>query len=103
MLYQALVKIANKMPDKVAVSGEVRSLTFGALLNEVRQIARQLQILGIKPGQTILLGVPPSPDFYSFFYAACALGATPACTRGDSTISYPVSRFTSTLLNSEAR
>jgi long-chain acyl-CoA synthetase len=76
MLYQALVKIAQKRPDKVAVTGEARSLTFGAMLGEVREIARQLQILGIEPGQTILLGVPPSPDFYSFFYAACALGAT---------------------------
>lgn len=76
MLYQALLKIAKKIPDKVAVSGEVRSLTFGALLNEARQIARQLQSLGVKTGDTILLGVPPSPDFYSFFYAACALGAT---------------------------
>src|SRR5262245_23928879 len=74
MLYRALVKIAKKHPDKIAVAGDLRSLTFRQLLAEVRFTARHLQDLGLKPEQSVLVGIPPSPDFYIFFYAACALG-----------------------------
>jgi len=76
MLYRALVKMAEKQPDKVAVAGDVRSLTFRQLLGEVRDTAKHLQVLGLKAEEAVLVGIPPSPDFYVFFYAACALGAT---------------------------
>ena len=76
MLYQALVEKAEKHPAKVAVAGADRSLSFKQLLVEVRRTAAALQRLGLRAEQPILVGVPPAPDFYVIFYAACALGAT---------------------------
>jgi long-chain acyl-CoA synthetase len=76
MLYRALVARAAKHPGKIAVAGETRSLSFKQLLSEVRRTAAALQRLGLKAEQPVLVGVPPSPDFYVIFYAACALGAT---------------------------
>jgi long-chain acyl-CoA synthetase len=76
MLYRALTRITAKRADKIAVVDERRSLTFARLLHEVESAAPSLQALGVKAGDSILLGVPPSADFYIFFYAACALGAT---------------------------
>jgi long-chain acyl-CoA synthetase len=76
MLYQALVERAEKHPARIAVGGETRSLSFKQLLVEVRRTAAALQRLGLKAEQPILVGVPPSPDFYVIFYAAAALGAT---------------------------
>lgn len=76
MLYRALVEKAEKHPGKIAVAGEARSLSFKQLLVEVRRTAAALQRLGLRAEQPILVGVPPSPDFYVIFYAACTLGAT---------------------------
>jgi len=76
MLYQALAKMAERRPEKTAVSDDARSITFGQLLAEVRAAAGHLRSLGLKAEEPILVGIPPSVDFYVFFYAACALGAT---------------------------
>lgn len=75
MLYRALVNRAAKQPNEIAVSGETSSLTFAQLLAEVRRAAAALQQMGLRAGDAILVGVPPSPDFYVIFYAACAVGA----------------------------
>ena len=75
MLYRALVERAAKQPKKIAVSGETSSLTFGQLLAQVRRAAAALQSTGLRAGDPVLIGVPPSPDFYVIFYAAGALGA----------------------------
>ncbi len=76
MLYAALLHQAKKTPDKTAVVGERRSLTFAQLRREVDAIAAYLQQLGIGIEERLLVGIPPSPEFYAFFYAAAALGAT---------------------------
>ncbi|MGH7855100.1 MAG: class I adenylate-forming enzyme family protein [Candidatus Binatia bacterium] len=76
MLYQALVERAERHPSKIAVTGQTRSVSFKQLLVEVRRTAAALRRLGVRAEQPILVGVPPSPDFYVIFYAACALGAT---------------------------
>ena len=76
MLYRALARMAEARASKVAVIGERRALTFAQLLDEVNRTAGFLQRLDLKAGDPLLLGVPPSPDFYVFFYAACALGAS---------------------------
>ncbi|HEY7218310.1 MAG TPA: class I adenylate-forming enzyme family protein [Candidatus Binatia bacterium] len=76
MLYAALVHQAKKSPDKTAVVGERRSLTFAQLRRAVDAIAAYLQQLGVGVEDRLLVGIPPSPEFYTFFYAAAALGAT---------------------------
>ncbi len=76
MLYRALTQQAKKHPEKIAVAGEQKTLSFVQLLNEVDRVASSLHQFNLKAGDPIILGVPPSPDFYVFFYAACALGLT---------------------------
>jgi len=74
MLYRLLVKQAKTYGKKIAVAGEERSLTFKQLLEEVTAIAAYFQACGARIGDPIILGLPPSPEFYVAFYAAAAVG-----------------------------
>ena len=75
MLYRALVDRAAKQPNDIAVSSETSSLTFRQLLSQVRRAAGGLTKIGLRAGAPVLVGVPPSTDFYVIFYALCAHGA----------------------------
>ncbi len=74
MLYRALVGQSKKNPKKVAVVGERRSLTYGELLKQVHAAAVYLRKRGFRAGDHLILGIPPSPEFYTLFYAAATLG-----------------------------
>jgi long-chain acyl-CoA synthetase len=74
MLYSVLRQRAKDFPDKIAVAGEYRSFTFRTLLREVTTTISYLTKLKMKPGDFLLLGIPPSPEYYSVFYAAAAIG-----------------------------
>jgi long-chain acyl-CoA synthetase len=74
MLYRLLTKQARRYGAKIAVAGEARSLTFRELLSEARAAAAAFQARGCKVGDSIILGLPPCPEFYVVFYAAAALG-----------------------------
>lgn len=74
MLYRALEHQAKKHPRKLAVIGERRSLTFKQLWQEATELALHLRKAGLKRGDAIAVGIPPSPDFYVLFYGAAALG-----------------------------
>ncbi len=74
MLYQLLTKQAKRYGEKIAIAGQERSLTFNQLLEETNATAAHFQSRGAKPGDPIVLGMPPSPEFYVAFYAAAALG-----------------------------
>jgi len=74
MLFDLLAKRANEQPNNVAVMGERSSLTYAALFREAGQFAGYLETLGLKSGDALLVGMPPSPDFSVAFYGACALG-----------------------------
>lgn len=76
MLYNVLQQQQRQYPDKIAVVGERRSLSYSELLAEVDNAALFLQSLGHAPGDAIVLGIPPSPEFFAAFYAAASLGLT---------------------------
>ena len=76
MIYRVLRRQAKSRPEQIAIVGERRSLSYAQLLKEVEACAVFLQHLHLKPEDPILLGIPPSPEFYVVFYAACAIGAT---------------------------
>lgn len=76
MLYRVLQRQAKRFPQKIAVSGEQRSFTYAELLRETNRHAEHLRSLKIGADARVIVGIPPSPDFYSFFYAAAAVGAT---------------------------
>lgn len=76
MLYRALQKRAEEFPNRTAVAGEERALSFAQLFDQATSAARLLRQRNLAPEDRIVVGMPPSPDFYAIFYAACALGAT---------------------------
>jgi len=76
MIYRQLKRWAVKDPERVIVVGERRSLTYRQLLEEVDACAAYFQSLDIAAQTPILIGVPPAPEFYVAFLAACAIGAT---------------------------
>ena len=76
MLYRVLQRQAKRFPHKVAVSGEKRFLTYAELLRETDKHAAHLQSFRFPGGARLILGIPPSPDFHAFFFAAAAVGAT---------------------------
>lgn len=74
MLYQLLAERAAQYPNKKAVVGETRALTYAELHAEAEKIAGYLQSLGLQAGQSIVLGMPPSPEFHAVLFGAAALG-----------------------------
>ena len=84
MLYRLLQKQARRYADKAAVVGEERTLSYRELLREVDLAAVHFHSLGLRIGDSMLLALPPCPEFYVVFYAACALGfkVTPVLPSG---------------------
>jgi acyl-coenzyme A synthetase/AMP-(fatty) acid ligase len=74
MFYQALINRSKKQPRKIAVAGELRSLTYKQLFNEARQAALYLREFKNGGIDRLIVGIPPSPEFYVLFYAAAAIG-----------------------------
>ena len=76
VVYRLLKRQTRRYGNKTVIIGEHRSLSYRQLLREVDQAAIYLQSLNVGPGAIVLLGMPPSPEFYVVFYAAAALGST---------------------------
>ena len=74
MIYQLLESRAKAFGQMTAVCGEHRHLTYRQLYRAAAGTAEYLHSLGAKEGDPIIIGAPPSPDFYVCFYAAAALG-----------------------------
>lgn len=74
MLFQLLKNRAKRYSQQVAVVDERRSVTFAQLFEETSATAIHFQAQGIDPGDAILLGVPPSIEFFAAFYASAAVG-----------------------------
>lgn len=74
MLYQLLGRQVQVRGDNIAVVGERRQLTFSQLFEESSAAAAFFQSCGLRVGDAVMIGVPPSPEFYVLFYAAAAAG-----------------------------
>jgi long-chain acyl-CoA synthetase len=74
MLYNLLARQAKLYADKTAIVDEFRTISFAQLFEKASATASYLQAEGYGAGESILIGVPPSIDFYIAFYAAAALG-----------------------------
>jgi long-chain acyl-CoA synthetase len=90
MLYRALENIANRHRDHVAIVGTHAAYTFGELLSQVRRVALYLQQQGLGTGDYLVVGIPPSPEFYALFFAAAALGITTIPTSASGKLSASV-------------
>ncbi len=74
MIFQLLESRAKAFGDKAAVCGEHRQFSYRELYRAASDTANHLHSLGARQGDPILIGTPPSPEFYIVFYAAAALG-----------------------------
>jgi len=74
MLYRLLGRQAKVRGEKIAVVGERRSLTFKQLFDEAAATAVFFNSCGLRVGDAVMIGVPPSPEFYALFYGAAAAG-----------------------------
>jgi long-chain acyl-CoA synthetase len=76
MLYQLLAEKAAQFSNNRAVIGDHRTLSYLDLYTEATKTAAYLQSLGLQPGESILLGIPPSPELHAALFGAAALGLT---------------------------
>lgn len=75
MLIRLLEKQARLHGEKIAVVDERRRVGFAQLFEEASAAASHLRGQGILPGDPVLIGVPPSVEFFAAFYGCAALGA----------------------------
>ncbi len=72
---QALQSVAEEHPNlEVLVSGETR-LTHRQLLQRIDSLAGGLAALGVRPGDKVVVLLPPGPEFVYLFFALARLGA----------------------------
>jgi long-chain acyl-CoA synthetase len=74
MLFRLLAEKAAQYPDKVAVIGESRRLTYRELYEEATNTASYLQSLALATDRPVILGMPPSPELHSSMFGVSALG-----------------------------
>jgi 2-furoate---CoA ligase len=68
---------AERHPDRTAVSGAGRSLTYAAWSARVDRLAHALRAAGVAPGDRVVLSMTGGEPLASLILAAQALGAVP--------------------------
>ncbi len=66
---------ARELPDRPAVAGSGRSVTFAELEADVALLAAGLRAAGLKPGARVALLITPSADFVALTFALYRAGA----------------------------
>jgi benzoate-CoA ligase family protein len=70
-------QVAAGAGGRLALTGPAGSLTYAALLDQVRRAAAGLRSLGLAPEQRIVMFMSDSPDFVVVYLAAMRIGAIP--------------------------
>jgi acyl-CoA synthetase (AMP-forming)/AMP-acid ligase II len=73
-LIKMLARQAQARPDQVAFTFEGKPTTFGEMWLGVNQFGSYLLDLGVQPGQTVVLAVPNSAEFFAAFYGVQRMG-----------------------------
>jgi amino acid adenylation domain-containing protein len=71
-----LLHWADTQKNTLAVNDGSQSLSFGELAAKARQIAWQLQVLGVVPGDRVVILLPKSADAVAAIFAVLLTGAT---------------------------
>jgi benzoate-CoA ligase family protein len=66
---------AREHPERVAILGEPRAVTYGDLAREVNRVAAALRRSGVSPGDRVLIVIPDSFEFILSFFGAARIGA----------------------------
>ena len=75
-MYQALLMMANKYPDDLALYYQGTKITFKSLIKRINETADILyHVLGIKENDVVLISQPNIPETVVLFYAVNKIGA----------------------------
>jgi benzoate-CoA ligase family protein len=66
---------AREHPQRIAILGDPRAVSYGELAHEVNSIAAALLRSGVRPGERVLITIPDSPEFIAAFFGAALIGA----------------------------
>ena len=62
-------------PEKMAILGTERQVTYGALESEMNRVAQALRDSGCRPRDRVLIVLPDSVEFVASFFGAAKIGA----------------------------
>jgi len=68
--------------DKAAIRTLQREVTYAELADSTNRHGNALMSLGIRPGERVLMAVKDCPEFFSLFWGAVKMGATPVPLNG---------------------
>lgn len=71
-------RVAEGAPDRVAITGPDRSLTYGELARRSKSIAAGLHSMGLGPDDLVTLQLPNCVEFAEAFLACSRIGVAPA-------------------------
>jgi len=66
---------AQEHPERLAILGAERQVTYAELEGEVSRVAQALQDSGCGPGDRVLIALPDSLEFIASFFGAAKMGA----------------------------
>ena len=66
---------AREHPQRVAILGEPRAVSYGELAEEVNRVSGALLHSGVEPGDRVLIALPDSAEFIAAFFGAARIGA----------------------------
>jgi long-chain acyl-CoA synthetase len=70
-----LWNIANERPESTAVIGpDGRTLSYGELAGQANQYGHGLRVMGLEPGDAIVLMLPNGPEVPAVYFAAIQIG-----------------------------
>src|SRR5271156_4656809 len=68
-------RLARLHPDKLAILGIGRALTYAELAGLVDRVAEALLSANCQPGDRVLIALPDSAEFFGTFFGAAKIGA----------------------------
>jgi 2,3-dihydroxybenzoate-AMP ligase len=78
-LTSLLAEQAQQTPDAIAIIDKQQQLTYQQLALYSDQLAAELWQRGLQPGDTALIQLPNSAEFYISFFALLKLAVVPVC------------------------
>ncbi len=72
--------VKKNLGDRVAIFGDLRSFTYGELLQEVSVRSHYLASIGLLPGNRVLLRSPNNPNLVAWWLAIVRIGAIAVST-----------------------
>jgi benzoate-CoA ligase len=78
-----IIDINEHRADKLAITDGKQSLSYGQMTGRIRQMARSLANMHIKPGQTVIISMEDCVDWPVIFLGAIYVGAVPVPVAGN--------------------